>query len=275
MSITRQLLRQYMGRQVGDLTSLTATANGSTTTFVDTTSLVSAVETAKGRDIIFTSTPNLGIIRRITAADMTTGTLTFAAVTSTVAGNTAELYNFRGKGWRVEEYHDAINRAIASAFRPYYQPFNAVIAAVFDDATGDLTVPAGITHVEDLEFEDPNGIWQTVPQAGGRGQSGWWADQYANTINVRDWRFTSLMDGQNLRLIGWTRPTLMTAETSVTYIDQEWLISKASSLLCLSALDRDRENYNRGMVFQQEADRNEGALRTRMSGKVRPLGYTQ
>jgi hypothetical protein len=84
---------------------LTATANGSTTTFVDTQRTGTQTETLRGRQILFTSGSNLGTTKIITAFTDTTGTITWSgAITSTVTNDTAEIYNKRGTGWLKEDY---------------------------------------------------------------------------------------------------------------------------------------------------------------------------
>jgi hypothetical protein len=277
MSTTLLELTKRVGGMLGDMTALTADVVGNTTVFNDTQALTINMEAPRNRDILFSyqvsGTGNLGVVRRVTNFDMNAGWVSFDAIPeATAVGDKAELYNFRGKGWRVTEYWSAINQAIQEAFPLYKQPYNAAVASTFDITTGNITIPTTITHVAEIEYENTAGTWYRVPRSRRRGQSGWWVDDYAGTINVRDNNYTALMNGRSVRLIGATKPTPLTLGTDITYIDPEWLCARAASILCMSALDRDQGNYARGNYFQGQANANLSAIRTR--GNWIPVTYT-
>ena len=268
LTTTRAELRRRIGRRLSDVTALTATANGNTTTFVDTIKLATSIENAKGREIVFTSGTNAGLVRRITDANMTTGTLTFAAVTaSTAAGDTAEIYNFRLKGWPVDEYNDAINDAIDTAWPLFGTRVSVNASATFDSDSATIDVPAGIDQLESLTYSDSDGILHEITQAPTRFDAGWSVAADGTTIHVRGRRWLCNLDGMSVQLHGYARSARLDADTDDTDIPPEWLVYSACEILCMSAVERDSNNYNRGLLFREKADKARESIRTRRKGR--------
>lgn len=268
LATTRKEVRRRIGRRLSDVTQLTATANGSTTTFVDTTKLATSIENAKGREVVFTSGTNAGLVRRVTDANMTTGTLTFAAVTaSTVAGDTAELYNFRLKGWTVDEYNDAINDAIDTAWPLFATKVSVNAAATFDADSGEIDIPSGIDQVESVEYQDSSGIWHEITQAASRYDAGWSVAHDGTTLHVRGRRWLNGVSGLTVRLNGYARSGRLDSDTATTDIPPEWLEYAACEILCLSARERDANNYNLALLFREKAEKARESIRTRRRGR--------
>ena len=273
LTTTRAALRRQIGYTLGDVTELVATAAGTTSTFIDTTRVGTNIERAKGRDIVFTSGTNLGLVRRITDSDMTAGVLTFAAVTAaTAAADTAEMYNFRLEGWTVPEYNDAINRAIDQAWPLYGTKVTVSAAAVFNGTTTTIDVPSGIDQLESVEFQDTASLWQEIPQADKRFGVGWSVEADGSDVIVRGWNWRNWIDGQSVQLVGYTRSSTLTTDASTTAIPPEWLIAKAASLLLLSATRRDANNYNKGLLYREDAEKLMPSIRVRR--RNRPMMVT-
>jgi hypothetical protein len=260
-------LRRDIGYMLGDVLELTATANGSTTTFIDSVRLGTNIERPTGRDMVFTSGTNLGSVRRVSNSDTSTGTLTFAAVTSTVAGDTAELYNFRSKGWTAAEYKRAINKAIDKAWPLFATKVTVSAAAAFSSTTTTIDVPSGIDQIESVEYQDTDSLWQEIPQAMGRYKDGWSVEADGSDVVIRGWGWRQRADSRSIRFTGYTRATALSADTDATAIPPEWLCMEAASQMCLSATDRDTNNYNKGLLFREDADKLKGSIRTRRKGR--------
>lgn len=270
LTTTRAELRRRIGFVLGDITPLIATAVGTTTRLTDTVRLGNSIERPNGRDIVFTNGANLGTVRRVTTSDMTAGTVDFAALGTAVALNdTAEMYDFRGKGWRVPEYDNAINMAIDAAWPLFGVPVTVSAAAVFDATTTTIDVPSGIDQVESVEYQDSGDIWQIIPQASSRYGDGWSVEADGSDIVIRGAGWRARVSGMSVRLVGYTRATTLTADTDTTPIAPEWIVAKAASIMCLSATGRDTNNYNKGLLFREDADKLLPSIRTRR--KNRPV----
>ena len=263
---TRADIRRRVGNMLGDVTPLTATVAGTTTTFIDTITLSTGVEHPKNRDIVITDghISNVGMVRRITGADLNSGSLTFDALPqATAAYDTAEMYNFRGKGWRVSEYHSAINQAIAESF-PMYKFLNSEnIAASFAVADQPYNLSGlGFTHMYALQYTNALGTVVSIPKAQGYGRSGWWVQD--RKLIVNDTRYTSLLEGETVGIKGYSRPQPVDDEVDAITVPAEWLCFRVASILCMSAVDRDQGNFARAQTFQRQADQCQTSIRTRM-----------
>jgi hypothetical protein len=268
MATTRGELRRMIGNTLGDVTELTATALGTTTKLIDAVTFSGAVESPLNRDIIFTSGTNANLIRRVLTYDASGTFITFAAVTAAVAAaDTAEMYNFRGRGWRIPEVHRALNQAVEYSWPLYREPYSVSVAAVFDSSTGLLTIPATLTHVYGLQYQDTDLTWRPVPSAVTRYGQGWTVNLQSGVIDVRG--VSTIPNGATVRLEGFKKPTALTTDASTTAINPEWLVSKTCAILCMGGVERDPANYNLGQIHDQKAERIKSAIRTRLpSGTV-------
>jgi len=253
---------------LGDVTPLTATVSGTTTTFIDTITLSSGVEHPKNRDIVITNghLSNEGLVRRITGADLNSGSLTFDALPqATAADDTAELYNFRGKGFRVSEYNSAINQAIAESF-PLYKSSNSDLLSPDPYDTSDaphILTGIGLTHMYSVGYTNSLGTFVTIPKAQGFGRSGWWVDH--SRLYINDTRYTSIIQGESVVVQGYSRAQQVDDDTTdLILVPNEWLVFRTASILCMSAVDRDQGNFARAQTFQRQADMCQTSIRTRM-----------
>jgi hypothetical protein len=106
MALTDQTYLQLITRlahEMNDAIAVEATSNGTTLTFVDNVNINASRESYDGWEWFGTSSPNLDIVRTITATSSATITFTPAA-TSTTTSSTALLVNKRGRGFRIQEY---------------------------------------------------------------------------------------------------------------------------------------------------------------------------
>ena len=273
MSITRRALRTKVATRLGDITQLEATADGTTTSFIDTIRLSGQIEGPGNRDIIFTTAPNVGVSRRITSYNLSSGTLNFAAITGPpIAESTAEIYNFRGRGWRLEEYNNAIMQAQQGAFPLFKLKVWTTMADTFDamsgtiDFSGELPPFGVFNYISGVLWVDQAGIWQPIPNAmTSRGQ-GWSYDGSTGLIDIRG---GTVPNGSTMQIVGYGQEYPLDGDSVETAINEEWIINRTCQILCMGATDRDAANYNLGMVYGQNADRLKASIRTRLpSGTV-------
>lgn len=272
ISTTRAELRQRIGRELGDLTSVTATANGSTTRFTDTIRLRTATNTLVDREVIFTSGTNAGTIRRITSDNLTSGGgyFDFAAVSAATATNdTAEIYNFRGRGWSIAEIHDAINAGLDQSY-PLHKERVAFSLGAFDQDTGYLSItPATADYIYQVTYTDVNSMAQEVPRAKGTFKNGW--STHANQLHIRGRDLLRLLNGKTLTAYGYTTPSALSADSDTTSIAPEWIIWTACAMLCRQRYLQadDSKLYNMALVYDDKAERAKGSIRTRMRSGTR------
>ena len=243
-------LRRRLGRLLGDMVTVTATDDETDGSFTDVVRLGTQIESPRHADIIFTSGSNAGLIRRITSADLNTGTITFETVaTATLTGDTAEIHNMRAKGWPVPEKHDAINQAIAASWPSYKEPITVELTDAFDLASPVLAVPATMTHVSGVQYEQTDGDWIDLPSAY------WTLDHFLGEITVQGASFRSVMDGLSVRLIGGKRPEPLVDDDDTTTVRPDYVVHQAASLLCQTRTNRgEQEFYNPMLINQQRAD---------------------
>ena len=263
MAITRGQLRRRIAGRLGDVTDLIATDNGTTTRLIDTIRLSGSIEAPKNREIVFTSGLNAGTVRRVTTYDMTAGHVDFAAVgVNTEIDDTAEMYNFRGRGWRVPEYNDAINQAISDSWPLFRQRYVYTPLLDFDSATGLVDLSGSdLTHVSNLLWQDQDGHFQIVPFALSPYGQGWSYDAGILRVVVRG---DYVPNGSTMRVDGFKQPSPLDDDEDSTRINPEWLTMRACQILCMAGIDRDQANYNLGMVYGQQADALKTSIRTRI-----------
>lgn len=249
---TRKELRQLIADELGDLMQLTATANGSTTTFVDTIRLAPARESLIGRQWVGTSGSNDGEIRGVTAG---TTTLTLsAAVTSTVAGDTADLYNLRGIGWTYEEYNRVVNATIEEATGFGLIEVLDASHTAFDADSPELTVDASIAYVFRVEYQDGDGIWHAIPAAKETSHYGWKPDSVGGSIWILG-EPARWADTNPIQIWGYGRQATLSADTDACALNPSWVVARACYRLCRSGMARSDETAQKVLLFKEESER--------------------
>ena len=250
---TRGELRRSVAQLLGDLVELTATHNsGDTATFRDVNRLGLQIESPKHGDIIFTSGDNAGPIRRITEADLSTGTIMFPSLTAaTEAGDTAEIHNLRAKGWPVYEKHSAINQAINASWPAYKEPITVPLTDLFSLTEPVLSVPEDMTHVVGVQYQTSDGDWIDLPSIY------WSLDRGLAEITVSGYAFRSRLDGLPIRLVGGARPEPLTSDDDTTTVRPDFITYQAAAFLCQRRYNQlhEAEFYNQQILNQQYADR--------------------
>jgi hypothetical protein len=251
LTLTRKQIRQRVARRLGDYMGLIATANGSTTTFIDTTRLAPAREQSTGRQWVGTSGSNDGVQRGCTGSG-TTLTLS-AAVTSTLTGDTADLYNKRGTGWLADEYNDEITTVLDDAAGFALIEVVETVSGTFDADTPEVTAPASLREVYAVEWEDSDSVWHRIPAAERFGHYGWIADAAAGQLRIQGgpawWA-----NGYALRIFGYGRQDTLASDTASCALDPEYVIAQTAFNLAFAGMDRDPGIAQKVLILQQQAE---------------------
>lgn len=254
-------LRKRVAERLGDYDELTATSNGTTTTFIDVLFVNTASENMKGRFMVLSD----GTVHRITGFNDSTNTLTFAPVASstsyTATNSVASLYNKRGAGFSPAQYKTAINNAINDAFPLGLIKVRASVSATFDVDTPEITIPASITHVQAVEWESTDGLWHELPRSNRAGEYGWSADPTAGELRLLGGP-ADLADGRSLRIIGYGRQAELSSDSDTCALSAEFIVSRACYHMCYSALDKDQKFRDAATTYEREASRLRNRLRT-------------
>lgn len=232
-------LRRDVADVFGDYIPLAFTANGTTTTLIDTVNVNVMAETYDGMELLFTSSPNDGLLARVTDTAGNTGTLTFSpARTSTVAANTADAFNKRSRGFRVAEYTRAINASIEEFNGMGLIPMIEDVSGVFDMSTGTFAVPASMREAYRVEFQDTDNIWREIPHGRPRGGYGWTAEPSEEVIRIEG-NPGFMADSNSLRIHGTGLQATLSAGTDTCALNHYAVVCAASYRLCLMGMDRD------------------------------------
>lgn len=231
---SRTAIRRRIGRLFGDMLLLTATGNGTTTTFVDAINLARDDAIMVGRQLYFSggTATNLGLTRRVTDNVKSTTTLTFtpAAAHTTATNDVAEIWNTREIGATLAEVHENINYAIAdvadlATTAAAYEP------GAFDYDDPVVSLPDDWLFFGGVSWLDLTGVWHRIGPADYR------IDKVNRTVELRN-RPRSLANGMSLRLWGYTIPGDLDADTDVTSVNPEWLAYQAAAKLALAIAPR-------------------------------------
>jgi hypothetical protein len=271
VALTRAQLRRRIAERIGDIVYLTATANGTTTTFIDTLRIGTQTDSMLGRDLLFTSGANSGLTRRITSFNDGTGTIGWGiAVTSTLANDTAEVYNKRGTGWLKEEYDRAINACIDEASGLGLVELVEVIPGPFDAEVPEVTVPVTLLEVFAVEWQDSDGFWHAIRPSARWDRYGWSADPGAGQIRIQG-APAMLADTANIRLSGYGRQATLAADTDSCSLDVDWMVARACYLLYEGGLDRDSGYGQKILLVKEAAERARRRLQVVRHPGTRPV----
>lgn len=254
MGTTRATLRRAIGRLCGDLIVSTATATGTTTTLIDTTNLVAGDDSLIGRQAYFVAgtAGNVGLTRRVSDNVATTGTITFAAVTTaTATGDVVELFANRAVSPSPSQIHDKINDLIREVSEKNLTIVDATDAA-FDQESPYIDVPSGWIGVCGAQYLNDADEWVTIdpadwelhPNLGARGQ-----------VEIKHYpRWAA--DTRSVHLKGVTPAAVLASDSDSTIVSSAWLRKQAAGELLIEnarSFSDVAGSERRGNLWLQEA----------------------
>lgn len=271
---TRQALRQEIGRLTGDMLKCTATATGTTTTFIDKLRLYRGDGSMEGRIgwVAAGTTANLYSMVRVTGNTRSTFTVTFAdtALTSaTATGDVIEFWNERGQGYWPDDVNTEINAAITAVADQVTTPADTEIDDFdFDDPYVDI--PAGWLYFGGAFYEDADGLWIEIPATENHME----IDTQSRTIRLKG-EARRLADTYTVKLIGDIASTTLSADTDTTAVNPEWLTNYVAMRLMQPALRRSttkNDDLATRLAFAEKKEmESRGRARTRPQGIARRL----
>jgi hypothetical protein len=248
--VTLKTLRRKVAKRIpGEQFIVLVATDGDTTEFRDTENLQGPTNAYVGSDLYLLDGLNAGKQRRIQSYSQSLGQLTWrtALPTAVVEGDEAELWNVRGIGVTATQVNDAINDAIESLAKNVWIPVAASVTDDFDQDSPTIAIPASLTRgFYALNWQDSvsDGIWYDVDGGGEVPRSGWWYDAANGVIQVDgDWR--SRIHGRAVRILGYGGTGVLSADTDMTPIDSEAIVTEAASNLLVANGSRnpDFERY--------------------------------
>jgi hypothetical protein len=263
LTVSFEELIRRLADEFGDLIMLTATANGAAdgTTLIDTQRINTGTEELTGREIYVTSGTNDGLSRTISATTDTTGTLTVAAMTGQVlSGVTAEVYNKRGRGFLRTEYKRWINRAIDRAAGLAKLEALGTVSGLFSVDDPETTVPAALTEVFKVEWQDSNGFWNEIRKASRWGNDGWTAIRGSGKVRIMG-APARQANGRTLQVWGYARQDTLSADSDTCALDTDWVIAWAAYHMGRANLDRKPELASTLMLMERDERMDEARLR--------------
>ena len=224
---SRAELRRAVASSLGDLIPVHATEEGQEGTIIDNVNLAQSTNAFNGMEIICVSSAwpqNIGHIATVMSNSPAARSINIEPPLPmpSIQGDEFEMYNYRGNGWRVEQYNSAINQAISRAGDEHSPLPHSV------DITHDkeyLEIPLEFSHFSGVHAIDRQGQRKEVP---------------AKDVNVlRSTRELTLKGrysyrgGQyrTLKIIGSRRPDQLLTDDARTHIPFDWMVYEASAIL--------------------------------------------
>lgn len=239
MATSRLALRQEIGRLTGDMLKVTATAIGTTTTFIDAMRLARSDGNMVGRIGWMASgtSANLGSMIRVTGSDKSSFTVTFAdtaLASATAVADTMELWNRNGQGFFPDDVNAELNSALNIVAGQVTTP-DEDETQTFDCTNPYLTIPAdwhffgGAMYQRDTETD----VWLEIPNA----ESHMIVDARNRTVRLKG-PIAGKAHDCLVRLYGDIASTSLSTDASTTSCDAEWLTNYVASRLLLQQMSR-------------------------------------
>lgn len=262
---TFEELIERVARRLGDYEPLTASANGTTTTFIDSFGITTAAEDMKGMMLVTSDTS----VHRVTVFNDATNTITFAPAVGSAAttgiNETAYLLNKRGKGFRLDEYKHAVNAAINDAFPLGLIEVYDDAVVTFDATSPSITIPPAFTHVHTVSWTDDDDYEHVLRAGTGTNESGWIVDSARGELRILG-RPAWMADGLSVNLTGYGRQDRLDALSDTCALNAEYIVSRACYHLCFGALDKDQKFQQAATTYLNESMK----LRTRLRTLSKP-----
>lgn len=269
MAITRLAVRQEIGRLTGDMLKVTATANGSPTTFKDVLRLNHGNGSLAGRIgwLASGTAANLGRMVRVTGNSKPDCTVTFADTplpASTATADVMELWNERGLGYFPDDVNSEINTALAIVANTVTTP-DEIEYDDFDVNNPILDIPANWHFFGGALRRDVEGLWHPIPAT----DSHMDIDVQRRTVRLKG-EVARRSDTYAIRLFGDLPSSPLTSDADVTNCDAEWLTSYVAYKLMLGAMRRtagnDDELATRMAFVNTIQEKHRGRARNRPQG---------
>lgn len=274
MGATRQQIRRYVGRLLGNQPLICrATSPSASTQFTDTLNVKYRNSHLRGVEalVAVSAAPaNVGQSRLIFDNDLDTRTVTFSPAfpAAFTEGDEIELWMGRTMGPSAREVHDSINDLISTNGR------TALTLSLGDDleyVSGSLIPsPESLLNgiISRIDYYGDDGQWEMIPPAD------WETDESTHTIRITSPTIRGYADGRNIRVRGYVTAQPLLAEDDETTVDLEWLAHAVAGQCLMGASARATDPgsmQSRALLFDAKAEKVKGRLVKRTRGQARPI----
>lgn len=224
---TRQQIRRAVATQLGDLTIAVATNTGTTSILTDTINLTREAHAFDGMQMYCAdaqAVENIGAVTTVVGSNPAQRSVSFtpSLLMPTMPGDVFEMYNYRGVGWRLEDYNRAINDAILRGGQEHGPiPMSMEVPAYVRNS--DIPIPEEFAYFSSIEVYRYD-HWHKVPFRY------YEADPYECTVRFRG-PYVYGADGQKLRIKGHREPELLFTDDATTSIPTEWVVHEVIAIL--------------------------------------------
>ena len=153
--ITREQLRQHIGRTLGAVYVSSATASGSAdnNTIVDNSIVLGGADNQIGKWIRFTSGSNDTLTRRVTDSAITSNVTTLTFMPAVGTQTASESYELWTSAYNPDDIDDFINQSIIFATGWVYDPIEN-IELHGDGKQTRFDIPSNISMISKIEYRD-------------------------------------------------------------------------------------------------------------------------
>lgn len=237
--VTLKFLRRAIADKLNDIIVLTASAAGADSTIIDEENLTDSDNAYRSAFVKSTggTTANRNLIRRVSTSQQssTSVTLLTSLDASTAVGDEFEMVRLRGIGHRFQDYTRVINEAIGMLRDGEYVVRSIeYVTDTFDETDPLITIPAVLTWVDRVQYQDDEGDWFDIPRARVRDANGigWAAEGLTGTVRVAgEWRYEA--DGRSVRAWGYSDLEDLEADTDTTPAPTEFIVYWGAHVLAL------------------------------------------
>lgn len=241
-TVSRLQLFLDVASELGDLITLTADADGSTTTFTSSADMLWQDSGLDGREAWYVSNnvasaSNAAKRRVVTSTDQDTATITVSPAwpAASKSGDVLYLVNGMGTGVTIPEIHAKINQLIRRV-RDELATETADTAVTFDATDPVLDIPTGWKYFLGIQVElnaTLTGVWSILP---GEPYTVSLADS-PRTVTPHP-RVRGLLHTKRVRLIGATPLAELSTDSATTTAPAGWLAKTAAYELKEAAATR-------------------------------------
>lgn len=234
MGTSRTTLRRAIGRLCGDILVGTATAIGSTTTFIDTVNFVASDGGLEGRIAYWVSstsgTTNNGTTRRVSTNTESSGTVTVSTAWSAASavGDVIELFAARSISPGPQEIHDKINDVIRSVAAMNLTVVDDT-AVTFDMDDPYVDIPSGWVGYTKAMYQDIWGVWKLIPRADTELHTAFGTYGQVELKN----QARLIAHNASVKLFGVTQAQELASDSATTTINPDWLTKQAAGELLI------------------------------------------
>lgn len=213
----------------------------------------------EGMELYITSGSSIGSTHRVIGSS--DGVLTFTPPLSTPIqiGTTGELYNRRGVGFRRQEYKNVINMCIREGGSNAYNRTTQAVATMVDGTNPTFTVPANMSHICKVQYQDAFGDWHDIRR---NPHNGWSYDR-GNLLVWLHGGSLSIATNKALKVKGYAPNAELVNDSDRTGVDAEWLTQTAAWIL-QNSNPENAGNLAPGQFLSNRADALRGKMVTVM-----------